>query len=268
MRVLRNTNLMLVGIVVLFAVGILASPSYARIDPGTIVGMWLFEEDNEDETVIDSSGNGHDGTIFGPPERDDGKLGSALNVGASNYVRVPHAEDLSLKSYTVTAWLSTEDSIRWICVISKTHDESTRNYLMVWQKGTNKPGMCIGDEAGNTWHSLYATTVVNDGEWHHVAISFDDDKNVGKVFVDGVQEAQYNVTNEVPLNEADLVFASHTGGNNLYIGLLDEIAIFNIALEEEDIQVIMNEGLEKAIGITAVSPAGKLTTWAGVKAQD
>jgi len=40
------------------------SQSYAKIDPKTIVGMWLFNEGSGDK-VKDSSGNGNDGKITG-----------------------------------------------------------------------------------------------------------------------------------------------------------------------------------------------------------
>jgi len=34
---------LLVSMAVLFVAGILASPTYAKIDPETMVGMWLFD---------------------------------------------------------------------------------------------------------------------------------------------------------------------------------------------------------------------------------
>lgn len=270
MRILKGVNLMIVGMAVLFAVDMLANSSYAKIDPETIVGMWLFDE-GKGETVEDSSGNGHDGTITGPPDWGEGKFGEALNVGAGNFVRVPHSEDLSLKTFTVTAWLSTEVGGAWIGVISKSHDNPTRNYTLYLHQNSDTASISIGNEAAGTWSDKTGATPVNDGEWHHVAISFDEKSKVGRVFTDGVQEGQYTVAHDVPQNNADLVFAAwhHSGGNAGYIGMLDEIAIFDVALEEEDIQTIMNEGLEKALGITAVSSTGKLTTtWGEVKAQD
>ena len=42
-------------------------------------------------------------------------------------------------------------------------------------------------------------------------------------------------------------------------GLIDEAAIFSVALEEEDINAIMNEGLEETLGILAVEPSDKLS---------
>jgi len=47
--------------------------------------------------------------------------------------------------------------------------------------------------------------------------------------------------------------------------MIDEVVIFNVALEENDIQTLMNVGLSSVL---AVSDAGKLaTTWSNIKTQ-
>jgi hypothetical protein len=57
MRVLKSIDLVIAGMIALFAVGLLfAVSSEAKIDPESVMGMWLFDE--EDNIVIDSSGNG------------------------------------------------------------------------------------------------------------------------------------------------------------------------------------------------------------------
>jgi hypothetical protein len=44
--------------------------------------------------------------------------------------------------------------------------------------------------------------------------------------------------------------------------------VFNKALTEDQVNDIMQNGLGKALGLTAVSASGKLTsTWASIKAQ-
>lgn len=240
---------------------------YANIDPGSIVGMWLFDEE-DDNIVGDSSGNGHDGTITGPTEWTEGVFGGALNIGAGNFVRVPHSEDLTLQSFTVTAWLQTQVGGAWIGVISKSYDNQTRNYTLYLHQTSNTASISIGNEAGGSWSDTTGTTPINDGDWHHVAINFDAETKIGKVFTDGVQEGQYTVAHDVPQNDADLVFAAwhHSGGNSGYIGLLDEIAIFSVALEETDIQEIMRNGLS-ALG-ASVEPAGKLATiWGQIRSE-
>ena len=51
-------------------------------------------------------------------------------------------------------------------------------------------------------------------------------------------------------------------------GIIDDVALFSVALEEEDIQEIMNNGLQKTLNIIAVESAGKLAvTWGRLKAR-
>ncbi len=75
-------TLLLVCIISIFAM----DEGLAKINPKNIVGIWLLDE-GKGETVGDSTENGHDGTIIGPPEWGEGKFGNALDVGASSYAR-------------------------------------------------------------------------------------------------------------------------------------------------------------------------------------
>ena len=56
--------------------------SAGAIDPGTAVGIWLFD-DSEGEIAVDSSGNGHDGAFTGEPHWVPGKFGMALDFNGS-----------------------------------------------------------------------------------------------------------------------------------------------------------------------------------------
>jgi hypothetical protein len=60
-------------------------PAVAEIDRDTIVGMWLFEE-NEGDTVEDMSDGGHDGVLEKGPEWAAGKYGTGLDFLGGGYV--------------------------------------------------------------------------------------------------------------------------------------------------------------------------------------
>jgi len=52
------------------------------------------------------------------------------------------------------------------------------------------------------------------------------------------------------------------------IGLIDEVAFFNVALTEDDINEIMDKGLAKTV-VQDVDVRGKLTTtWGGIKSAE
>ena len=44
MRISKTISLMVASVFVLFAAGMLTAPNYARIDPKSVVGLWLLDE--------------------------------------------------------------------------------------------------------------------------------------------------------------------------------------------------------------------------------
>jgi hypothetical protein len=74
-----------------------AGLSYSKIDEGSIIGMWLFDE-GEGDVAEDSSGNGNSGTLMNGPKWVEGKFGEALEFsGAGDYV------DTGLNSNNLTS---------------------------------------------------------------------------------------------------------------------------------------------------------------------
>ena len=105
---------------------------------------------------------------------------------------------------------------------------------------------------------------IDDGEWHHVAGSYDG--NSLRVYVDGVEEAENNIGKVTGGSTPEHVAIGSDGfGREFWKGIIDEVALFNIALGEDDIGEIMNKGLSPLL---AVSAKGKLaTTWGKLKSR-
>ena len=62
--------------------------SLAKIDPKSLVGLWLLNEGKGDQAK-DSSEKGNDGTLTNGPKWAAGKFGKALEFsGANQYVRI------------------------------------------------------------------------------------------------------------------------------------------------------------------------------------
>jgi len=61
----------------------------------------------------------------------------------------------------------------------------------------------------------------------------------------------------------------HWGGGSRFRGLIDDVAIFSVALSEADIKSIADQGLRASLGLgepTSVESFGKLAiTWGSVK---
>lgn len=101
------------------------------------------------------------------------------------------------------------------------------------------------------------------GTWHFIAGRADTDTGKVSLWVDGKMEAELDFDTESGYGNSEGVFHIGRHFDRYTAGIIDDIALFNVALDEDDMQSIMDDGL---MTLTAVEAAGKLTTtWASVK---
>ncbi|MEP1779729.1 LamG-like jellyroll fold domain-containing protein [Reichenbachiella sp.] len=97
----------------------------------------------------------------------------------------------------------------------------------------------------NTGHLRYefqggghtGLTTVNDGEWHHVAYTFDGD--VVKIYVDGVEDISVagNTLDTGNTGETDVNIGSQLG-TSLYVGDMDDVRIFDVVLTPAEVKTL------------------------------
>jgi len=256
MRILKSANLMIFGMIVLFAAGVLVSPTYAKIDPESIVGMWPFDEGGA-ETVKDSSGNGNDGEMIGGVERtDDSKFGKAVWFDGKNaHIDIKDSEDLHTETFTLVSWFKLE--------------VATGSWQTIFGKQSGGSGLIIEVAAGGVLNTGFGTdwlctgeTPINDEEWHHVASVYDGESV--KLYIDGSLDQETTGGTRPPENTMPLRIGGSPDIGEMFCGPIDEVAFLNVALTEEEIQNLM-EGFAKFL---ALEPERKLAfTWGSIKAQ-
>ncbi len=83
------------------------------------------------------------------------------------------------------------------------------------------------------------------------------------MWVDGNLEGEFDFNADSGYGNSESVFHIARHFDRYTAGIIDEVALFNVALDESDLQSIMNDGLAT---LTAVEAADKLTTtWGNVK---
>jgi hypothetical protein len=220
--------------------------------------MFLPFDEGSGDKVKDLSGNGNDGTINKATWVKAGKIGSALLFSGNGYVEVAHSKSLSLTdAITIMAWTNlTAGGSGEQAVVSK--GQWAVNDLPY--EFTETPGGVIFwqmyNDAGRD--GCQPSTPV-PGEWHHVAGTFDG--KVFKGYVDGKLGKEWGYVGKMPENTASVTVGMRSKSKDCFFnGMIDEVAIFNRALSEDEIKSAMN-------GITtAVEQEGKLTTsWGNLK---
>ncbi|MFQ6115021.1 MAG: LamG domain-containing protein [bacterium] len=229
---------------------------YAKIDPETCIGLWLFDE-GEGDIAKDSSLNGNDGEFVQNPKWVDGKLGKALEFdGAGSHVAVGDFAGYS-DNVTIVALIKTSEASGWNDIIVGPCGDVI---FALKDSKLNFAGQCANPIPHNTW----SKTSLDDNKWHHVAGTYDG-KEVS-VYVDGELEASNPAGGSFTIGEKHI--GSRDDGQEAYNDLIDEVAIFNVALSADDIKAIAKSGLAVALGMAAVSPTGKIAaTWGSIKGQ-
>lgn len=274
----------LIAVVVIFTAGLLFTvSSEAAIDPETIAGMWLFDDDGGD-VAEDSSGNGNHGDLINNPEWDNGKFGGGLAFdGVTTYVDAGNGPSLDItEEITIMAWVQFDgldyqnSGGNLFSIGAKGYPDSLSPHAGWWFSHDNRGNgqsfnyTCFGNKAGG-WagggnnfgsHSFRFT----NGDWYHLALTVGE--SIAKLYIDGTQLPPDKTFSNLVLSDTSMNLTIGSARTSWYFsGIIDEFAIFNVELGERDIQTIMNDGLERAV-LVAVEPAGKLTrTWADIKAQ-
>ena len=252
-----NRCIEIVGMsVVLMGMFLFVSSSYAKIDPATVVGAWLFDNDAKD-----SSGNGNDGEIVGKPASVDGQFGKALDFnGTSDWVHIPSIG--TYDEFTVAAWVNSSGRVgMWRSIFCNDGWKAGDIHHQLY--ASNVIGFSLhSNPGGNDIQSAFMFGPDQTDEWRHIATVYNSGEAWIRFYVDGELDVERPWGgNPAVIGPARI--ASWDGGGREWQGMMDDFIFFSTALEEDDVQALMNEGFA---GEQSVEPTGKLATnWGSVK---
>lgn len=229
---------------------------------GSLILYFSFDELDGDMT-IDHSLYGNDGNIIGAPELVDGKFGNALKFnGESDWIEVPHDDILTVtESVTVMAWINAErhmgpNNQRWQGILAKGNNPRSYSFY------TESPSECLHLSAGGSGSVCTGKIALN--EWQHVVGQVDS--GIHRYWLNGEPVGEFGDKNALPgAADTSVVYVGTTGegANRRFLGLIDEVRIWNRALSEDEILAEMETGYQPG---TAVDPRQKLsTTWGTIK---
>ncbi len=225
----------------------------ADLEDGLILYL-MFE--NEDP--VDNSPDPADVSVAkGALKLVNGKVGQAAEFDGSTILEVTHADKLDgMEALTIAAWIQPEKTIEVSIVSKRVANLSGDSYNFFMWTGNRLDGRI------NASADFWSTTVMEVGKWYHAAYVFDGPAQQQRIYVDGALDAEGVQSNQmVPQNDSPLwVGELDSARGFIYVGLMDELGIWNRALSEDEIRLTM-EGIA-----IAVEPQSKLTTtWGGMK---
>jgi len=235
---------------------LLAMNVFAADEPLPML-YFSFDDDDEKE-IIDRSGNGNDGKVFGSAKFVVGKYNDGVELGGPDTIDVLHSETLVfINELTVGIWVNLEGTANQK-VIGKSPIGSG------WVLGTNG-GIYpeVWDKQG-TNHTVTQGTVPAN-EWAHLAMTYNSETTDMILYINGEAVGTLNNGGQ-PIGDTTqtlVIGASPWGKDWPSAGIYDEVKLYNIAFDGD---MVVNMLMEEGIGAKAVSALSKsATTWANIK---
>jgi len=214
-------------------------PTMPIYDPN-LVGWWKFDNEGTG-TVIDYSGYGHHGTIHSTTMWVHGADGDALEFDnrSDEYVTIDSYQGvLGSHAFSITVWIRTRDN----------------GEIVGWGNPTNGQRVefrTLDDrlrcENGGGARFVEGDTLVDDDEWHHVAVTVIDGATPtypGEVtlYLDGEDDTRES-ENTTPFNIVGVhpvtIAKRYNTAGRWYWGAIDDVRIYDKVLTQEEIQQIM-----------------------------
>ncbi|MDE0425402.1 MAG: LamG domain-containing protein [Candidatus Poribacteria bacterium] len=221
--------------------------------------LYTFET-GAGKTVKDLSGNGNDGELMGP-KWGEGNPGGGLVFGGNaprDFVEIPDSESLDVvEGLTVEMWIYLE---AW-STAGGTGATKEKAYKV--GPRSNKKALIRMTTDKIAWAPavVQGKTDVPLRKWVHIAGTYDGKSGEGKVYINGVLDGEGKIGGNITPND-DVLWLGRGAGPFLH-GRIDEVRISNIARSQQEIQELMDKGIE---GVLAVKPQDKLTlTWGRLK---
>ena len=255
-----------------------ATQGLTAVDPDTAVGVWLFNEE-VGNLAKDLTENALDAKFLDPVKWADGKFDGGLEFKSGGLVDAGISPLLNVgkANFSMVAWFKySKTAADWhATLIEKADFAMPRHGYLLCVRGDldpnnkGKPLFWFGLAQGAGVH-LFGISPINDGKWHHLAATADR-KGAMKLYRDGKLEAENDISAHQKENEDNhkpFTIGGEAGvaSRSLTDGTIDEVALFNVVLTEDQITEIAEKGLARTLGAEAVSPNNKLAaTWGKIK---
>ncbi len=227
-------------------------------DSNTVL-LYTFEDISND-MVTDLSDKGNDGLVVGA-EWGVGKINKGLIFGGNaqgDFVEIPDNDTVDLaQGLTIEMWvyLNSDSTAGGVGLTkSATYKVGPRNNLKAELRMATST---------NAWGSANITSETDLSllKWIHIAATYDAASGQARLYINGEVDSENNFSGDIIASDEAIWLGR--GGTPFLDGRLDEVRVSNIARSQQEIQQLMNHGIDAVLSVT---PQDRLsTTWGKLK---
>lgn len=217
--------------------------------------LYLSFDEGKGDTARDLSQHENDGMLH-KTKWTKGKYGNAVELSgdAGGWVEVPDAPSLDITDeVTLMGWFyPTQFTNEWLRMIVKTWAGDTAPWMVYGfyqQGGSNgKVGFIISVDKGTEKRCGNGPSPQMPAKkWTHLAATYDG--NQMKLYYDGEVKVETNAKGKIDTNDVPVSIGRNSEGNREhYVGIIDDVAIWNVALTEAEV----NQAMDKVFPVEAL----------------
>jgi len=224
----------------------------------TKVGHWRMDDNEPDTVVLDSSGNGNNGTaqqntsVLHATGLVDGAL---IFDGVGDYIQIADSDALSpTEEITVCGWFY--------------FDDASENVGLIWKHSYNYALSTVSDTVRfSVWNpssqesrASFSTSLLGSG-WNFIAGVFDGTNSRLYLNEAPIGNIGASITGGIRDRDGDLYIGQRSDGvgEQYFDGEIDDVQIFNTTLSETQIQAMYSEVTKNLAGHWAMDDSADNT---------
>lgn len=221
--------------------GLISTSGLAQCLPdisSNLIARWDLSND-----AADLSGNGHDGTLVGPPVSVEDRCGNPNEafyfngVGTNQYVSVPNSTDLSLSGtdFSISVWIKSDTLASNGVILSKRNGTQLTNGYIFFVTADEHIGFAVAG-GGGTSYNLRSSALVDTMKWQHLVLTYHEASDSMLLYVDNVLDtAVANWPSPTATGSQFRIGNDSYGQTYEFSGRIDDIRLYSRALTACDV---------------------------------
>jgi hypothetical protein len=222
--------------------------------------LMLLDLDCNDNGVRDSVDilNGEeDCNANGIPDTCDLQTGTptcnrAIQLNGTNHIRVNDSPSLDLTgAMTIECWVKTGDPTKPLVMKWGDDGINDRSYSVTFMPDQKfQFGVARSDNQIDSAYHAFLTGPFPFNQWRHIACTYDG--FIRSTYIDGVLVGTKLTSGPAHIGTTALGIGAHLGSNaapvsDTFVGLIDEVRIWNVARSQEQIRSTINKRLTPGV---------------------
>src|SRR3990167_3005712 len=204
----------------------------------------LYNFDNN--KTQDYSGRGNDGTLNKNPQfNDSAKIEGGYNFNGTNgqYISTGnfYQWNATKQNISISLWANFKNNPDNKFLFAK---QGQGDDVRIRTSGASNAIVFTIDPSDSQFFDISTSTGMDSGIWYNIIATYNENANIGNLYINGVSNgtSSTDFTGSGDNANSIVTIASDQGGNNVFNGTIDEVAIFNRSLSASEITRIYNDG--------------------------